>query len=682
MADIERTLPLDDQQRAMLLANMQKLQEDQCTVTVGGETITIKYDQLIRDLIGGTPGVNTPLSAEISSVLLSKANLETPQRDAHLSSREMIDALGPLALLFTSAEEASFEPLVTTRPPPPPPTTVAAGGAAVAAVSAGPVLSLDQQNFLTALTTKDRATILEELKKMLPAWAQNPQLEALATALANNNAPGGISGIDSDQKSDVLTLLSTLCPTLDAGMADAIATSVAEANTQRVADLNSIDDTAVLNALMITLKQSLAQTQTAPEVQEILLDGLKAMCKALVWLNRLRMNTTQLEAEFSKIQKSAQTAISKDMAAMAMESYTKSIEDFQKEYDQKMEQKKAQEKAKLWKILGPVISGLMAFVSIVVTCLTFGTAAPALLAAMIVAQAAISAMMIADQVNGWMDKSLENAGVNTQALRALIKFAVMLTIVVASGGIGYAATSAAQIAGMTAAMTTQMTTAFVMMAVSTLMSSGLLMIGLVAMFKAMGMDEKDSTIFAMVIMILMMIVAMVVAGGGISAIKDMLARLFSSGAQVAAQAATQTAAEAIKETLKEVAAFVKNLLTNLMKSLTGMFSSAVQFTSTISKLLEITSAVLHGVAAAEEAESSEAMAGISEQMGVLKQALADLNAALETAKASQHLLSISSEKSVEFIKSVQQAVQEFIEVFATIVEGLSKNVSQAATQTI
>ncbi len=428
--------------------------------------------------------------------------------------------------------------------------------------------------------------------------------------------------------------MQTLLPAIASGMG-----GLNEVELQKM--LKSSSPESIELALGV-LSGVATSTTMEPQAKKIVLDYLKVLTDALVFMAQIRSLITRLEGAFTQAIAAAKTASISEQIKNAMELYLMKADEVNQKY---IENAKKIEKAKLLKIFMPIIAILLLVVAIIMIVVSLvgtvatggaslvGLALVAKIIALVVALVVTSAVLIytvVDAISTWSTGKgiLERAFADEpESKRSALIMAVNLAITIGTAvltfgvaigtaiamsvvqGINASLKATIQIALqlMKAAMKELFTGALaaqmIGLAMGALFSSGFIQEVFIKMFKAMGAGDEAATIMTMVLMILIMLATVIAGAGG-----TLLSTLSSavSGVKMVGTAITT----AIKDMLTQGFATVAKNILQKIKDMIKEFISTIQ--KKIGELLDLkifskSKKAFDGIASTSKAGAQTAM---------------------------------------------------------------------------
>ncbi len=404
----------------------------------------------------------------------------------------------------------------------------------------------------SGVTNKDLIGTIDALTSFL--CALNPeQMETLQSVDQEALTELFSQGLDAAQAAGIISaevkaqLLTTLVPIL--------ADQTASINhVKLIGDLSAKDPATIEKSLTFLTKVSSDKSLNTP-TRQIAMTYIQALISALVYLANIRCLMVRMESEFTQELAEAKIAGIENELQIAQKTYTTSLQKVMISYEKNVN---AIAKAKLWRVLGPLLSILLAVIMvavcvalIVATVASGGAAAPGFLAviaagkglvalvAATITSTVVLVVVVADAACQWAKGTgmwkmvCEAMGVtNDMAISAIsMAFEILLNLVVIIVSAGtYAAVIAIKTVAKTAvqltikAVVSQILTTMaktfaklfttmgaraivqqsMTIAMNCLLSSGLLTKALTALGKVLYKDDSKANTFALVMTLVCM----------------------------------------------------------------------------------------------------------------------------------------------------------------------------------
>lgn len=460
------------------------------------------------------------------------------------------------------------------------------------------VESTDPEKVLSTL----KSTLASQNMSQADIEALTPQLTELANKIAEKTVAtgGGLNITDADTLKQVLANL--LGPSNDVANAKlqkaiaALATVLAAENTAYFTVLSKSTDPAVVLTALRALSNVDNNPNLSPAERRTALNYLALMAQALAFMSQVRAKVAMLEAELRKAENEGKLAIIKDQTQAASRNFEEGLKKIEKDISSQLE---ALRMKALMAILGPIIMVIIAIIMAIITIFSFGTAAPVAAAIMVAVIVVMTVIAIADMQTGMFEKagkacSSDPAGQKAASFgfQAII-MAIMIVFSFGLASFAVAAQQAAQSAARAAVEITKEVIKEIIKSVikqllnqglqgvlktggqqllkefakegiikncimfvagemmSLLFSSGLLTEGFVKMFKAMGMNDKDADMAAMIMSIVVMLVMMVAMVKAAGSIGKSLQGVAKTAIKEGTDIAEETLEVSVKETMKK-----------------------------------------------------------------------------------------------------------------------------------
>jgi hypothetical protein len=576
----------------------------------------------------------------------------------------------------------------------------------------------------SSLTTKD--DILITLKKLLPASITiTPDMEAELGKIAEgifNNKNAISSPLFSNDSQKVARELAKFSSMSE--VTSQLATGLSELNKKLDADLSSTNKIIQEKAL-----RALASFSSPDDPASVAHQGLNAkeakqvgnylhmLAAILAFLSELRATISILESDYGKTTTQAKLETQKKMTEMALAKYETSLSQIKATAEKNLEQIEAAEaakkKAKMWGILGPIITAVMTIIAVVVTVLSAGTLGPAMTAAIVAATVAMAALTICDQTMGVMDKLCDVMGISKEnrALRAFVKFAAMAVIVIATCGTGAASAAAGTV-------TRAATMMVMMMVVQSLFQSGLVTEMFVAIAKACGKSDEEAAMIAMictVILMLLMILAMAKAAGStaqqgaqagdqvrgrssavieevaessqqvaIQQVDDATAtaQTTASTASSAGSSLGSTASSSANQAAGQAQEQAQSLIRRVLEGIKARVQEATvgSVLTEVVRLLNLIAGCLKASADISQAKAQKGIAEATEEQAALTQAAGELNAVLEYLQSLTKGFDTAINKMIGQggdVQQINELVKSFFDLFKQTVESAQAILNKA-----
>ncbi len=291
-------------------------------------------------------------------------------------------------------------------------------------------------------------SVIATLKQLLglsesdptPGWLS----EVAASIVTNHGLSGSLQSCDTEALQAALLALCTSGYASDPTTQSQVATltsALSALNEGVQEEVNSTDPTRVQAALVAISGVNISNL--TPAEKATVINYLTVLASALALMNNLRAEVAAADSKYLNQIAQGKLENLQHMSKMAAVSAQNQIQELQKQFDAMEDAKK---KSKLMGILGPVICAVTAVISVAMTIVTFGAAAPAGVAmtaasiAMCTATAAVAALSTADQITqqvtgqGLLDRMTSSMGISDPGLAAFVKFATIALLCVASAG--------------------------------------------------------------------------------------------------------------------------------------------------------------------------------------------------------------------------------------------------------
>lgn len=569
---------------------------DQCADTLAHGILSATKEDVLNSLAGLIDIDSLPLTTDQKNALKGKLALVAED----IAGRDDSDSLkqglmsSDSKTVFT-ALKALFSKQYSDQESDELADTLTDASVSIASMNAACGTKVPDNPLYTQMNSTDAGEVLKALTALVPkdqlAEVQ-ASLENLAAQIAVNNKTGKPYGIDS---ANADTLRATLAKCLgydDPDLVTGVLAQVLSGISQQYAKINlarynemvnSTDPTIVKQGLMglsnINYDKSLStQEKTAA------LDYLSILSKALAFMSTVRASITIMEGKIKQLEAQGKLAQIESMTKVAQGVFTKSLSDISQNLTSEIEQKKHEE---LMTWLMPLITAVVALISIAITVATLGIAGP-LAIALIAVTVAMTTFTIVEQTTHCVTNALQSAGITDPVQQAAINFAIQLAITILVGAATFGAAlpaMAANVAARGALVITGEAVAMGMMAASTLLSSGLISAGFTELFKKIpGVSEEVASYLAMAVTMLLSLVMIIVSIKFAASTADAVKKTATAGeeavddaakgvgttvktgadaATTAATTATSTAQEGgqITQTLQNLARRLKELFT-------------------------------------------------------------------------------------------------------------------------
>ncbi len=529
------------------------------------------------------------------------------------------------------------------------------------------------------------------------ASSLNTALQSIARDMAAKNHDGGVSDLDSTSADKVLAALKSCYAGNDPEVLKAlgaICDQLVAINVHFDKDLSSTNADVIERALKARV--DITSSSLSQEDRAGMVDALKLLAQALAFLNDLRAKCLSMEGELTTKEGRAKLAQLKDMTDNALRGFEKGMKEIETN-TKKMHQQLAMQR--LMKILGPIIMIFIAIITVILTVFG-GGAGSALGVGLIAATIAMAAFSVADSIGNVLDKMCDALHIKDQALRALLKMAVMLVMVVATGGVGMVAAAANMAGQLSVNLVSNITKAVVLgvigLGMNCLFSSGVLTAAFTKLLKACGLSEEKAALGAMIITFIIMIAMLVAmlgaaASGGAKAagqagnlakqgddvVLEEVETATKTGGQQASTA-VKTGATGIDQTLDSTVgqSSLARTIMNIGRSMKEEFSDPVNYLNFMRILASASQVASNVVTAKSEIEQGL----LSKQQAKLEKQIAELNAMMSYLKTLLPGFDSSIQKLNEDTKEFANETNKMMEFFAQFISGLSQATNQATNR--
>ncbi len=466
---------------------------------------------------------------------------------------------------------------------------------------------------LTEDQKKELSSIMDKVAEKMATGSYDPELKIM---LMSNN-PEVVSKALTSIMGDISSKSPLVQHMITTAILPAISQGMGSINETELDQMLKSDNQDQIETALGILSGVATDKTMPPTVKKILIDYMKALTEALVFMAQIRSLITRLEGAFTQAIASAKLSTTSEQVKNAMELYLTKCEEIQKKYTENADKIRT---ALILKILMPIISILLLVIAVIVLVVSLiaaiptggasaavGLAVVAKIIALVVAlcvTAAVLVFTVVDAIVSWTtNKSiLEHvfSGVQDETTRKglIMGFNIGLTVGVAVFTFGVAIASAVAVSvaqGISAGLKAIMELAFALikealkqlftgpigaqmlgLIMGAVMSSGFVQDVVMKIFKAMGCDDQTAMILTMVAMLLLMLSMLLVTCGKsiIGGIKGLAAGAKEIGKQVS-EAVSKAVEQGVTQTLKQIAEKIKDaikeFMSNIMDQLKKLF---------------------------------------------------------------------------------------------------------------